>query len=132
MTLPEVAKKLYLEGYNCCESVIYSLKECGIMDVSEEVLYSLKGFRAGIASSGCICGVITAATIAIGLKYPKENKEVERRTKMFYDKFKEKFRSSCCKVLTVSWKNNFTSNERKNFCAGIIMQMITELEKLLK
>lgn len=137
MELSEVAKKLYLEGYNCCESILHSLRENNVITVPDVVMRVATGFRAGIAGSGCICGVITGGTIAIGLKYGRIDKkesreEAERRTKIFYDKFREKFKSPCCRILTKNWKDNFNSQERKNYCAEIITQMITELQEILK
>jgi len=137
MELSEIAQKLYLDGYNCCESVLHSLKENNVINVPDVVIRCSTGFRAGVAGSGCICGVITGGIIAIGLKYgridKKEDKEeVDRRAKIFYDKFREKFKSTCCRILTKDWKDNFKSQERKNYCAGIVAQMITELQELLK
>jgi len=136
MELSEIAKKLYLEGYNCCESILHSLRKNNVITIPDEVIRSATGFRAGVVGSGCICGVITAGIIAIGLRYgridKKENKEeVDRRVKLFYDKFREKFKSPCCRILTKNWKDNFNSHKRRNYCAEIVAQMITELQKIL-
>jgi len=137
MSLQETAKKLYLEGYNCTESILHSLKEENVINIPDEILRTGTGFRAGISGSGCICGVITGGVIAIGLKYgridKKESKEeTEKRVKLFYNKFREKFKSPCCRILTKNWKNHFNSSERKNFCSEIVAHMIVVLEELLK
>lgn len=77
--LQETVKKLYLEGYDCTESILHSLKEENVINIPDEILRTVTGFRVGIAGSGCICGVVTGGVIAIGLKYvrinKKENKE---------------------------------------------------------
>lgn len=36
MELSEIAKKLYLEGYNCCENVLHNLRENNVVAISDE------------------------------------------------------------------------------------------------
>lgn len=37
MLLQEIVKKLYLEGYNCTESILHSLKQVNVIPVPDEV-----------------------------------------------------------------------------------------------
>ncbi|MCS7152261.1 MAG: C-GCAxxG-C-C family protein [Endomicrobia bacterium] len=133
MNEEEFAKEFYLcRGYNCCESVLLSFKESNILSVPDEILCSFSGFFRGIIGSGCICGVVIAGCFLIGFKFGKDRQEVERRTKAFFDRFKGKFGSVCCRVLTKNYKENFYSKDRKNYCAEIISQMTLELKEILK
>lgn len=134
MKIEQIAEKLYLEkGYNCTESILHSLNQANIISISDEILQIGTGFKSGIAGNGCVCGVISAGIISIGLCYGKINKkEVNEQCNKFYKKFIEKYKITCCRVLTKQWKDDFSNSERKNFCAKIIQEMIIELEKILK
>lgn len=90
-----------------------------------------------VVGNGCICSVITGGTIVIGLKYGRIDKkevieEIDRKTKMFFEKFKEKFKSSCCRIINKRWKDNFISQKQKSFCAEIVKKMTQVLEGILK
>ena len=132
MELSKSARDLYLQGYNCSESILHFLKQNNILNVSDEILSALTGFRAGIAGNGCICGVVTASVLAIGLKYGSiDKKEVEKMTKIFYEKFKENYKSHCCRILTRKFKDNFNTKERREFCSEIVESMAKELVEIL-
>ncbi len=134
--ISEITKNLYLEGYNCTESILHGFKNTGLIDIPEEFLKIATGFRAGIAGSGCVCGVLSAGTMILGLKYGRKDKKesgkiCDEKVKQFYDIFKNKYGSTCCKIITRKWKENFNSNERKIFCANIVSEMAKELEKIV-
>ena len=136
MELNELAKKFYLEGYSCSESILHALKEAKVIDVPDEVLKAISGFRQGIGRRGCLCGVIAASTIAVGLLYGRISKEKSdevalKKAALIHDKFKEKFNSTCCRVLTRKWKDDFSSKERKEFCTSLVQWMVSELKSLL-
>ncbi|MBI2128881.1 C-GCAxxG-C-C family protein [Candidatus Woesearchaeota archaeon] len=133
MSLAESAKKLYLEGYSCTEAVLHAMKQTG-HPVTDEVLRSATGFRAGIGGSGCICGAISGATMAIGLHYGRSEKSEDSKkandlSKHIYDKFEEKYSVTCCNLLTADYK--FDSPERKNLCSEIVAYVAGELDKIL-
>ncbi|MEK6646493.1 MAG: C-GCAxxG-C-C family protein [Candidatus Firestonebacteria bacterium] len=131
-----IARKLYLEGYSCTESMLHSFKNANVVEISDEVLKVGAGFRTGIVGSGCLCGVLTASVIIIGLKYGRKdknenNKIADEKIKKFYEEFKNKYKATCCRVITKKWKENFSSQDRKNHCANIVSEMSVILEKLL-
>lgn len=136
MELSELAKKFYLEGYSCSESILHALKEAKVIDIPGEVLKAISGFRQGIGGRGCLCGVVAGSTIAVGLLYGRTSKQESeeialKKSALIHDKFKEKFNSTCCRVLTRKWKDNFSSKERKEFCTSLVQWMITELKSIL-
>ena len=133
MSLSKLARELYLEGYNCTEAILHAMKQTG-HPFSDEVLRSATGFRAGIGGSGCICGAISGATIAIGLYYGRldkseDSKKANDLCKHIYDKFKENYDVPCCNLLTADYK--FDSPERKTFCSNIVGYVAEELEGIL-
>lgn len=60
----------------------------------------------GIGESGCTCGALTAGALALGLflgrSRPGESDKRHARSaaNLLYSSFKERFGSSCCRVLT--------------------------------
>jgi len=121
--LIETARKLYIEGgHSCSESVILALKNHGI-DIPDAILKSVSGLRTGIGGRGCICGALMASVLVAGY-LDKADISAD-----LHDKFKNQFKSTCCRVLTR--KYDFKSKERKVFCAGLVEFMICELQKIL-
>lgn len=57
--------------YNCCESVLLALAE--YLGVESELIPRIAtGIGAGFSLNGFTCGSISGATMAIGLKYGRE------------------------------------------------------------
>ena len=118
------AKNLYINaGKSCSESVLLALKEGGI-DIPDALLRSAAGLRAGIGGSGCVCGALMASVLAAGLL---KEKDAQKISAALHDKFKGKYKSACCRVLTR--KYDFQSQERKTFCAELVGFMTAELLK---
>lgn len=119
------AKKLYLEeGFNCSESVLRALQVAGF-DVPEPFLHSAVGLRAGLGGSGCICGALMAAVMISGYFSRGDRNKADQMAAQLHNKFRDKFKSVCCRVLTR--KYDFKSRERKEFCAGLVEFMLSEL-----
>ncbi len=136
LTLSELAKDYYMQGYNCAESIFHAVKDKVILELPEEILKMTTGFRAGIVGMGCICGVLASCVMLLSLKYGRKNKEesvklLNEKIKNFYKIFIDKYKSACCRVITRKFRENFDSIERKQFCAEIVSTMIGELAKIL-
>lgn len=129
--LKKAIRKLYIEdGYSCSEAVILYLRSKGI-EIPDAVLHSVGGLRAGIGGRGCVCGSLIAAVMVIGYLDSGKNKEhIHKMSAEMHDKFKSQFKSTCCRVLTR--KYDFKSQERKEFCLGLIDFVISEMEHLKK
>jgi C_GCAxxG_C_C family probable redox protein len=136
LKLSELSKNYYMQGYNCAESVFHAIKDANIIELSDDILKISTGFRAGVAGMGCICGVLSSAVMLLSLKYGRKNnnestKVLHDKIKLFYEIFISKYKSTCCRVITRKFKENFDSTERRQFCAGIVSDMIEELAKIL-
>ena len=102
---PEQAEKLFRNEYLCAPSVLSTFsQELGLS--KDMALKIATGFGAGIAGRSTICGAITGAIMAIGLKYGRgmsEPREVQEKTfeivNEFIGKFIEKHGTVECKEL---------------------------------
>ena len=67
----KVAEDMFFGGLNCAQSVVCSFKD--ILELEESSLIRLtSGFGAGIAKNGHVCGAVSGAVVAIGLKFDTE------------------------------------------------------------
>lgn len=72
------------DGYYCCQAVFTTLGEQLGID-RNQALRLATGFGAGIAGRGDICGAVSGAIMAIGLKHGNaEGHDVEARNKAFF------------------------------------------------
>lgn len=90
---PEQAEKLFRNEYLCAPSVLSTFSQELGLD-QDMALKIATGFGAGVAGRSKICGAITGAIMAIGLKYGRgmnEPKEVQERTFRIVNEFIDKF-----------------------------------------
>lgn len=93
MTKSEKALKLSDQGFNCAQSVFGVFAAEGGVDEKTALRLSC-AFGGGMARTGGICGAVTGAMMAIGLKYGMDTPEtVDKKaktyeiTQKFYDEF---------------------------------------------
>ena len=133
-TVGEKAKENFKIGFNCAESVLKSLTtEMGI-----ECSYIPKiatGFGAGLGRHGEICGAITGAVMALGLKYGRsDTKDPEAKEKAyaivdgFIKAFESKFKNVRCIDLTgcnmltpEGLQKAKDDNVHKNVCTDLVV-----------
>lgn len=130
--MKEEAKKYYMQGYSCSESVILAAIDEGIAD--KNLLAVATAFSGGM-SSGCLCGAIAASQMVLGHNYGKSNscgnEECARKlAKDFIDEFKKNRKATCCRVLTAGLE--FGSVERKQNCTLLVQDCAEILESLVK
>jgi C_GCAxxG_C_C family probable redox protein len=101
-----IALEHFTERFNCAESVLLGVtKACGLQ--CECVPRVATGFGGGVGGCGEICGALTGAIMALGLKFGRESAEdVEAKTALaakvckLMDGFTEKFGTTHCLELT--------------------------------
>jgi C_GCAxxG_C_C family probable redox protein len=104
MTTHKAAWKLFEQGYNCAQAVFsHAAEELGLDE--EEALKIASGFGGGMLL-GEMCGCVTGAIMALGLKYgfSEPNDSIGKgianeKTMEFLRKFKEKNGAHRCKDL---------------------------------
>jgi C_GCAxxG_C_C family probable redox protein len=102
----EKAVKLFDSGYNCAESVLLALSE-HFNQKTPAIPRIATGFGAGIGRSGQVCGALSGAVMAIGLKMGCDKAEEKEKRNATYESvrqmmkaFKKEFGSTQCKTLT--------------------------------
>lgn len=129
--MKEKAVSYYKQGYSCSESVINAAIDAGLCDKS--LLAVATAFSGGM-SSGCLCGAVAGAQMVLGANYGKQNSKNNEETarakaKEYLEKFKEKRKATCCRVLTSGLE--FGSVERKQNCTNIVAECAQLLEDMV-
>lgn len=95
----------FKNGFNCAQSVLLALYLH--MDEGENLLVPkiAAGFGGGIGRCGSVCGALTGAIMAVGIKDAPNEPGVEKRAKAYadaktlYKKFQEQNSTVFCKEL---------------------------------
>lgn len=74
MTRKETAEKLFLEGYNCSQSVVLAFEDILPLGRSELLKIS-SSFGGGIGRLREVCGAVSGMSIIIGLLYGYDKPE---------------------------------------------------------
>ena len=121
MTAKEKATELHGKGYNCAQSVLMSMG--GVTGMDEKTAASVAcGFGGG---AGCreLCGALSGAIMALGLKHGAENRpEVNAADREIITAFREKFGAVRCEDLKAA----------KISCDAVIAFAAEKAEELLK
>ncbi len=140
--LIEEAKKraggYFKEGYNCAEATLKSVNELLDLGLVPGMEKMATAFGGGVGQAGCICGALVGGNMAIGLYKGRSSVAEDRMpayaaAKELHQRFKEKFGSTCCRVLNPG--DDYQSVEHKKRClkytgngAGIVMEYLLELK----
>ncbi len=97
------AEQLYRSGkYHCAEAVLEVVRRHFAADLPESIVGTVSGFGGG-SGSGCICGAVSGATVALGLILA-DKKETSHLTRELHTWFKEKYGVTCCKIIRQNHK----------------------------
>lgn len=145
MNNSDKAVNKFKEGYNCAQSVLFSLSD--LTGISED--YSLKigtGFGGGMGRTQHTCGAVTGGILAInhlygrGLEEGKEKQEdVYSKVQKFINEFEKQHNSiECrdllnnCDLLTNEGQEQFVSENMAEKCQSYISLVVNIIEKLVK
>jgi C_GCAxxG_C_C family probable redox protein len=99
----ETAKQMMQERRgHCGQAVLTSVSEqASSKEVDYDTLMKISAaFGGGIARMGNVCGALTGALMALGLKYGgQDSSKVDRIAKLFLDEFKALHESIICREL---------------------------------
>lgn len=129
--MKNIAVNYFKSGYSCSESVVQAAVEKGY--VPQELLSVATPFSGGMGIK-CLCGAVAGSQLVIGSLCGK-NKErdgmkARSLAKQFNEKFAEKYKVNCCKVLSAGY--DFHSPERKEHCCNMVVDSCIILEAILK
>ncbi len=105
MNKVETAQELFSEGYNCAQSVIAAYgPDLGMDEPTCLAISSM--FGGGFGRQGEVCGAVSGALMALGLKYgeatvgdPGAKSRMYEYAHEFISKFKERHESIICRQL---------------------------------
>lgn len=129
------AKQLYDNGLSCSEAVVMAAYENKLFETENinEIHKIASMFSKGV-SSGCICGAVAGAEIAIGCIF---GRNISERTALnrkvaaeFISTFKEKRKATCCNALSAPYKNDPIA--RRNNCSNLVEESAEILEQLIE
>ncbi len=102
----ELTIKFFNGGFNCAESSLLSVTES--LGIKNDLIPKIAtGFGGGFGRTSQICGAVSGAVIAIGIKFGRNDiKDLESKditydkVRSFMKKFEDEFKSIVCKDLT--------------------------------
>lgn len=119
------AENLVLTGQSMCAEAVLTVLNQGLGgDLSREMAVRLtSGLSEGLGGTGCLCGAVNGGVLALGLFLGRNltgfsrKKKINSAIKLLHDRFKDRFGSTCCKVLTK--KNGYDRKEQFDHCAEL-------------
>jgi C_GCAxxG_C_C family probable redox protein len=99
------ALNLFLEGYNCSQSVLLAMFEHWGGN-SELIPKIATGFGGGIGRCGSLCGALTGGIMALGIRFGTNEPSAEKRlqsyefSRKFFEQFQKLNKGIFCKELT--------------------------------
>ncbi len=98
--LLDKAQFMHRKGFNCAETVVWSLSSYWNLDVNTACVTGLGG---GIARTGATCGALAGAIVALGVKVGRVEPEDDEKKQLCYrlgqqviSRFREDMGSTAC------------------------------------
>jgi len=113
LSFRERAENLYRTGqYLCAESILLTLNSGFRGPLTDDEAVGLSaGLVDGLGGSGCLCGAVGGATLAIGLLLGGDSPhggrvEIRKAVNELHQWFKKEHGSTCCRVLSKKVKDD--------------------------
>ena len=103
MTKGDIAVEKFKEGYNCAQSVLYSFAAELSLD-KNTALKVANGFGGGMGRKQEVCGAVTGAVMALGMKYGRNDGDDKAKQELTYSKTRELMDSFTAEFGTVNCK----------------------------
>ncbi len=141
----ERAEALFKSGYNCSQSVFAAYADIFGID-TETALKISAGLGGGCGRQRELCGAVSGAVLAIGMKYGATDGADTEGKKLCYEKvreFSDEFRKTnpsivCKELLGLTQAENSAQPEKrtesyykKRPCAQIVKDSAEALEKII-
>ncbi len=130
------AVELFKSGLYCSEAILQVFNKELNLELNDTALKMATGFGAGLGASKCSCGSLTGAVMVLSAVKGRTNtennvNEVFTLTQELHDKFKQKYKATCCRVLTkpVEWGAIEHHQYCEQFVGGAVEILVDILEK---
>ena len=107
----------------CAEAILVSFNEVFDGGLTQRQAVGMSaGMTIGMGGSGCMCGALGGGSLSLGLIAPgckvgSERKKMRKATNELHDRFKARFGSTCCRVLSRKVKDDSKAHFEQ--CRGI-------------
>lgn len=107
------------------------------MAMPEELIRAATSFGGGVALSKNLCGCLSSAAMAVGLKHGSTDptgtapRPAYARTKAVMDRFREKFGSTQCGELTARWTDDFAHPDRAYRCGELVRYTLDQVTEVM-
>ena len=144
MTKSEQAVSLFMEGYNCAQSVLFPF--CDDLNIDKDNALKIAcGFGAGMGRKEEVCGAVTGGIIVIGAKYGRGKRDDRSSTERTYaktrelmDKFAERHGTFICRKLLdgcelttkegyKQFKDKDLLNKTCKFCVKSVVEILEQM-----
>jgi C_GCAxxG_C_C family probable redox protein len=133
------AVDLFRNGFYCSEAILHVFNEELNLGLNDAAIKMSTGFGAGLGASKCCCGSLTGAVLVLSAvkgrtSTEKDVDEVFILTQELHDKFKQRFRATCCRILTqsVKWGQPEHHKNCEKFVGGAVEILVDILNKSSK
>lgn len=135
------AGNYFKEGYNCAEAVFLTFRELLAPEIDPALVKLMTGFGGGVGQSGCMCGALSGAIVALNMINGRTSnldsrEEAYRYAREFSERFVDKYSVTCCRALN---PYPFETKEHLTNCLKItgntskmLMEFIEEKELIKK
>lgn len=123
--LPALARnkagEYFKQGFNCAESVFRAYLDILPHSFSPEAARLASTFGGGLGRAGCSCGALTGSEMVLAMLTGRDSpsddlNRVYQLSGELHDRFKEKFGSTCCRILN---KEDYQSQDHFRRCLKI-------------
>jgi C_GCAxxG_C_C family probable redox protein len=130
------AVDLFKSGLYCSEAILQVFNKHLNLELNDAAIKMATGFGAGLGASKCSCGSLTGAVLVLSAVKGRTSTdetvdEIFTLTQELHDRFKEKYKATCCRVLTkpVEWGAPDHHQYCQKFVAGAVEILVDILEK---
>lgn len=98
------AGNYFKDGYNCAEAVFLTFQELLAPEMDPSMVKLMTGFGSGIGQTGCMCGALSGAIVALNMIKGRTSnmdsrEEAYQYAREFTERFTDKYGATCCRVL---------------------------------
>lgn len=129
------AVELFKGGLFCSEAILQVFNEYLELGLNDAGIKMATGFGAGLGASKCSCGSLTGAVLVLSAIKGRTGTaesvdEVFKLTQELHDRFKQKYKATCCRVLTkpVEWG----ATEHHQYCEQFVYGAVEILTDILE
>ncbi len=145
MNLKETGINKFKEGYNCAQSVLFSLREyTGLTE--DQSLKIATGFGSGMGRTQNVCGAVSGGILALNLIFGRGSKDEKEQQELNYLKirelisnFEEKNSTIICRklldgcnLLCDEGQQRFKSENMVEQCHGYIADVIGIVDGIIE